>query len=198
MRIPIIVPFFAVAFAASCSTPQPGSGQGAGASADSVSGSTGPITSTELLDVGPIPVIVFGAAFGLDRGVIEQAVAGEMQASTSGNARFVTSSQANIDPQGYSVVMLFNAPEGADPAAYCSGNPPIPMSGPAQRYSGWSDVQLAGALCRNGQEVQQVRASAGDVSSLDDPAFRRMVGQAASKLTPTTAEPVSGSSGTAR
>jgi hypothetical protein len=198
MRIPLFSTLVAATFAAACSSQSPGSGQGASGSADTVAGSTGRITSAELQGVGPIPVIVFGAAFGLDRGMIEQAVANDMQASTSGNAQFVTSSQANVDPQGYSVVMLFNAPDGADPGAYCSGNPPIPMSGPAQRYSGWGDVELAGALCRSGQEVRQVWTSADGVSSLDDPAFRTMVRQAGVKLSPTTAEPVSGSSGTAR
>jgi hypothetical protein len=198
MRVLDIVALCVVASAAACS-PQLGmgragsgptgsepigSGQGADETAYGVVGSTGPITSSELGPIGTVPVMVFGAAFGLDRGMIEQAVASDMQASTSGDARFVPSSQANADPEGYTVVMLFNAPEGTDAAAYCSDDPPLPMSGPAQRYGGWRDVALDAALCRNGQGVRQVRSSADGVSSLEDEGFRRMIGQAATRLAP--------------
>ena len=187
-----VLGFFTLCVAASVAACSPtmgsgptGSGQATGASPGAVSGSTGPtapITSTELENVGTIPVIVFGAAFGLDRGMIEQAVADDMQAST--NAPFVPSSQANVEPQGYSVVMLFNAPDGSDPSAYCSSDPPMPVTGPAQRYGGWGDVELAGVLCRNGQQVREVWTGVGNVSSLDDPGFRNLIRQAGTKLAP--------------
>jgi hypothetical protein len=199
MRVLPILALCVAASAAACNTsiPQIGSNQTAGLAPDSVRGSPVPIG-----DMGTVPVIVFGSAFGLDRGMLEQTIANDMDAASPANARFVPSSAiAQTDAPDFSVIMLINAPQDAVPADYCSVTPPADMSGPVQRFGGFWDIEVTAVLCQNGLDVREVRTSANGLNSLDDPDFHQMVVRTASGLTETgggAAASAGGSRGGAR
>jgi hypothetical protein len=188
MRVLLVFTLCVAASTAACG-PQFGFAERASASRDAVGGAaTAPIRVADIperdtIPTGTVPVVVFGSAFGLDRGMLELVIADDMQRAVGGNAQFVPSSQTVDRPQDFIVVIVLNAPRDADPSAYCTGDSPIPMYGPAQRYGAYRDADLAAVLCRSGVDLRQARASADDVWSIDEARFRKMVEQAATELT---------------
>jgi hypothetical protein len=196
MRMVNIVPVCVAALAIACSeNAESPSGQRASSSVDPVVGTTTSPTRAgepEISSTRPVPVIVRGDAFGLDPVTLERTVANHMQGADWDHARFVPASQVDprsVQGQDYVVVMLVNASEDVNPAALCpriqgsSFGAPPPASAPAQRSGNSRDVNLVGALCRDGTEVREVHTGADNVSGPNDPTFRKAIQQATTELT---------------
>lgn len=150
---------------------------------------------------GPIPVAVQGSAFGLDRASLETTIANDMQGANWGpDARFVPASQlqaADLGSREYSVVILLNGPTRVNSRQLCSTglgqsgsgalfSPSTPPSQTAAPNGGRRDVELLGALCRNGQNVRQVKSGADNISGPNDPAFHNLIVKATNELTSPT------------
>jgi hypothetical protein len=95
----------------------------------------------------PIPVMVEGSAFGLDRTTLERTVTGNMQGANWGPmARFTPASQVQIQQNGhpYSVVMLLNPEQTAGQqvtgAQLCSESMRVGMAGPSSSTSDRSNT----------------------------------------------------------
>lgn len=95
----------------------------------------------------PIPVMVEGSAFGLDRTTLERTVTGNMQGANWGPmARFTPASQVQMQQNGhpYSVVMLLNPEQTAGQqvtgAQLCSDSMRVGMAGPSSSTSDRSNT----------------------------------------------------------
>lgn len=146
---------------------------------------------------GPIPVMVQGTAFGLDRVTLEKTIANDMQGENWGpDARFASASsmQPNSNRE-YSVTMALNSAKAVNIDALCmlgaGQNDAARSSSPANQSSNKStagssgrvDIELQAALCHNNKYVRSVSTGADNVSGPNDPAFRKMIRQAITELT---------------
>ena len=116
----------------------------------------------------PIPVMVEGSAFGLDRTTLERTVTGNMQGANWGPmARFTPASQVEMQKNGhpYSVVMLLNPEQTAGQqvtgAQLCSDSVRVGMAGPSSSTSDRSNTGM-GATSGN---YDSSTGSSGSMSS---------------------------------
>ena len=128
----------------------------------------------------PIPVTVYGSAFGVGGDALTQAVIGDMTGQDwTPHARFTTAAAAT---QGgyFSVAVVLNGPAGVTGASLCGHPPAANASGAATS----GDVRLIASLCRYDQAVTDVEVRTGGVSGLKDPKFAALIATAIRNLTP--------------
>ena len=120
-------------------------------------------------------VEVHGNPFGLDQSAFGEAVTAHMQGATVGPpTRFTTSPSGNME-KNMRVVMAFNVkPVGSSLCKLTSTEP---------AYNGAGTVVYA-AWCWEDRMDSYVRASAGQISGVDDPRFRDLVAQTTMDLFP--------------
>jgi hypothetical protein len=199
-RAKISVSVIAVLTVVACSQESGSSGRASGSVDPTVTSTTNEFRPGDLdffASKGPVPVMVQGSAFGLDRASLERTIASDMEGANWGpDAHFVPTSQ--LPPNAsreYSVVMALNLPRDVNVDAFCAQNmrqgaaapspaPATPGDVRAAPGSGGRvNVELQAALCHNGEYVRSVSTGADNVSGPNDRAFHKMIQQATTVLT---------------
>jgi hypothetical protein len=199
-RAKISVSVIAVLTVVACSQESGSSGRVSGSVDPTVATTTNEFRPGDLdffASKGPVPVMVQGSAFGLDRASLERTVASDMQGANWGpDARFIPASQ--LPPNAsreYSVVMALNLPKDVNVDAFCaqsmrqgaaapSPSPATPGDVRAAPGSGGrANVALQAVLCHNSEYVRTVSTGADNVSGPNDPAFHKMIRNATTVLT---------------